>query len=80
MLQYAGMNGLLPITNNIQTSVRKLKIIEISPEREKIGKFGIQNAANTNILAQKIMTEKPGVFITCDKGDKKGNTNIVINP
>ena len=84
MVPQAGMNGvatIIPIVvdtvvENAGIKTNAAKVVRSLPSGPTIAKMVIQNAADTIMLMKESIRHNPVVFISCDKGNKKGNKNL----
>ena len=86
MVHQVGVNGVAmvapivvgEILANSGISFDADKILDSLPGRDAFGHMVIKNAADTIILMKSSIKLNPYVFISCDKGNKKGNKNLAI--
>ena len=84
MVPQAGMSGvatIIPMTVQAVLENNRIKfktedIVCILPGNDKIAHMVIQNAVNTAIVTKESVKNNPIVYISCDKGNKKGNKNL----
>ena len=84
MVTHAGISGVVTVVpivvgeilSNAGILFDTHKTVNRLPTGYTIGDMVIQNAADTVILTKVRIQMKPFVFISCDKGNKKGNTHL----
>ena len=78
---YAGYASVIPfvvgnIFQNAGVPIDTTKIVMSSPSKEKIRKCVTENAVDTILLIQASLKMNNHVYISSDKGNKKGNKNL----
>ena len=84
MVPQAGMSGVATIAPMIVAGIlanagldfKTDLLIESLPGRIAIGDFVVNNAADTIIMMRSSIKSNPRVYLSCDKGNKKGNKNL----
>ena len=84
MVPQAGMSGVATIAPIIVGAVLENAGIRINtkvlvhslPGNDTIANMVVQNAADSIILTKESIQMNPMVYISCDKGNKKGNKNL----
>ena len=84
MVPQAGINGVATIIpmvvgavlENAGIKTNASNLVQSLPSGPRIARMVIQNAANTIMLTKESIQHNPVVFISCDKGNKKGNKNL----
>ena len=84
MVPQAGMSGVSTIAPMVVAAILHNAGIEISPasivkslpSNNAITNMVVNNAADTVILTRESIKRNPVVYISCDKGNKKGNKNL----
>ena len=86
MVPQAGMSGVATIIpmiagavlENAGIKVKTEDIVRSLPANDTIARMVIQNAADTVMLTKESVKNNPIVYISCDKGNKKGNTKGIL--
>ena len=78
---YAGLAIVLPLAitsvfMNANVPLNLNSLVDSQPSWHKIQSLVSQNAVDTVLLTQESISENPNVYISCDKGNKKGNKNL----
>ena len=84
MVPQAGMSGVTTIAPIIVGDVLAnagipfdaSKLVDSLPSGYSISQSVIQNAADTVMLTKMSVNQNPIVYVTCDKGNKKGNKHL----
>ena len=61
-------NGNIPIDSNL--------LVNSQPSRNTIQQLVEQNAVDTILLTQESTRKNPFIYVSSDKGNKKGNKNL----
>ena len=78
---YSGLSTAIPfvvgsVFANAGININQEKLIDSQPNRNKIHDFVTENAISTVLLTEDSISKNPHVFISADKGNKKGNKNL----
>ena len=69
--------GIGSILENTRIYIKVTELVTSQPSGQIIQRFVDQNAANTLLVTQESIQHNPNICISADKGNKKGNTNLV---
>mgnify|MGYP003321216558 FL=1 len=78
---HAGIATILPLAigsvlTNAGIDINSRELVASQPSGQSIQRFVEQNAANTLLLIQESLKNVSSIFISADKGNKKGNKNL----
>ena len=84
MLPQAGMSGVATVAPmivcavlaNARINVESKKIISSLPGKDHIARMVVNNAVDAIILTNESITKNPIIYLSADKGNKKGNKNL----
>ena len=78
---HAGVSTITPILlgsvlANAGIEIENEKLVNSQPSGNSIQRFVEQNALNTLLLTQESIKDNTNVYVSADKGNKKGNKNL----
>ena len=78
---YSGLATIIPfvvgsVLANVDIPVDIDKLVNSLPGRDTIQKLVTKNAVDTILLTREIITDNGHIFVSSDKGNKKGNKSL----